>query len=414
MNHKLGASSSPQFALIADDLTGSLDTGLQFHKKGLTTFVPLSWKNPSVKGQALSLNTNSRNIPGDEAYLRVYRACRKIKAKGLYKKIDSTMRGNVGKEILAILAARKIPKAVVIPTVPVMGRTVEKGVLRVNGVPLLRTPYAKDPFHPIFTSYLPDLLSRETGESVGFIGLSSVRKGPSSLAQKIERRPERLLILDTVSENDLESIAGACELLPGKVLPCGSVGLADKLKIPGIRPIRSKRIKPKGPILIISASRNPRTADQITEARKVFSFPMIEPDLRALTRPRRLAKEIREICAQTLSLLPGNKGIILTTTFQKHFEGKEEAISKSLGRVAAVLLKQRHFGALVLTGGDLAMGVYTRLSATALRIEDEVLPGIPLSSLADGPYANLRLVTKAGGFGEKDAMVKIIQYLMGS
>jgi len=31
----------PEFAIIADDLTGSLDTGLQFRKKGLTTVVPL-------------------------------------------------------------------------------------------------------------------------------------------------------------------------------------------------------------------------------------------------------------------------------------------------------------------------------------------------------------------------------------
>jgi uncharacterized protein YgbK (DUF1537 family) len=412
MNRKLGISSGPQFAVIADDLTGSLDTGLQFHKKGLTTSVPLSWKNPSVKGRALSLNTNSRNISGDEAYLRVYRACRKIKAKSLYKKIDSTMRGNVGKEILAILDARKIPKAVVIPTVPVMGRTVEKGILRVHGIPLLRTPYAKDPFHPIFTSYLPDLLAEETGESVGYIGLNSIRKGPSFLARKIASRTERLLILDTVSENDLETIAGACELLPGMVLPCGSVALADKLKIAGGRQTRAKRIKSKDPILIISASRNPRTAEQIREAREIFSFPLIEPNLRALTHPRSAVKGIREICAQPFPLFPGEKGIILTTTFQEHLEGQEEAISKFLGRAAASLLKQRRFGGLVLTGGDLAMGVFTHLSASALRIEDEVLPGIPLSTLADGPFARLRLVTKAGGFGEKNAIVKIIQYLI--
>ena len=33
--------SIPEFAIIADDLTGSLDTGLQFCKKGLVTLVPL-------------------------------------------------------------------------------------------------------------------------------------------------------------------------------------------------------------------------------------------------------------------------------------------------------------------------------------------------------------------------------------
>jgi uncharacterized protein YgbK (DUF1537 family) len=412
MNRKLAPSSDPQFAVIADDLTGSLDTGLQFHKKGLATFVPLSWENPSVNGPALSLNTNSRNIPGNEAYTRVYRACRKIKAKGLYKKIDSTMRGNVGREILAILDAREIPKAVVIPTVPVMGRTVEKGILRVQGVPLLRTPYAKDPFHPILTSRLPDLLARETGEPVGYIGLKDVRKGPSFLARRIEARPERLLVLDTVSEADAESIAGACSLLPGEVLPCGSVTLADKLRLPGVRPTKARKVKSKGPILIISASRNPRTADQVGDARKAFSFPLIEPDLARLTHPLMIAKEISSLEERIIPLFPKNKGVILTTTFQGHIEGKEENISKSLGRAAAALLKRKRFGGLVLTGGDLAMGVFTHLRASALRIEDEVLPGIPMSTIADGPFAKLRLVTKAGGFGEKDAMVKIVQYLI--
>ena len=59
------------------------------------------------------------------------------------------------------------------------------------------------------------------------------------------------------------------------------------------------------------------------------------------------------------------------------------------------------------------MGVCAHLSATALRIEDEVVPGIPCSILADGPFARLPLVTKAGGFGEKDALVRIIHYLQG-
>ncbi len=414
MNGRPKVSSPLSYAIIADDLTGSLDTGLQFHKKGFTTYVPLNWNRPTFQGQALVLNTHSRNIPGEEAYLRVYKACRKIKTQGLYKKIDSTMRGNVGREALAILDARKIPKAVVVPTVPIMGRTVEKGILRVHGVPLLRTPYARDPFHPIFTSRLWDLLARETGESVGYVGLNLVRKGPHFLAEKIERTPSRLLVLDAVAQEDLRTIAGACELLPGRVLPCGSVSLADELTIRGIPRKKEVRRKSKGPVLIISASRNPRTREQIVQARESFSFPLVEPDLRALTHPRLGNQEAQRLSAQIPILLAKGAGIILTTTFQGHLVGQEEAISKALGKVAFLVLGQKRLGSLVLTGGDLAMGVYSRLSATALRIEDEVLPGIPCSTLADGPFATLRLVTKAGGFGEKDAMVKIIQYLMGS
>lgn len=413
--NRLPTTSSPlQYAVIADDLTGSLDTGLQFHKKGLATYVPLNWNRPTFKGQALVLNTNSRNISGEEAYLRVLKACQKITTRRLYKKIDSTMRGNVGKETLAILDARKIPKAIVVPAVPVMGRTVEKGILRVHGVPLVRTPYARDPFHPIGTSHLRDLLMQETGEPVGFIGLNSVRKGPSFLAGKIAANPARLLVLDAVFQTDLRAIAAACDLLPANVLPCGSVSLADELQIPPAPARERIRKMSGGAILIISASRNPRTREQIVQARKAFPFPLMEPDLGALSHPRSGSREIRRLGGEIPPLLAREKGVILTTTFQDHIAGQENTIPQVLGRVAAAVLRQKHLGALVLTGGDLAMGIYSRLSATALRIENEVLPAIPCSTLADGPFAGLRLVTKAGGFGEKDAMVKIIQYLIGS
>jgi uncharacterized protein YgbK (DUF1537 family) len=59
------------------------------------------------------------------------------------------------------------------------------------------------------------------------------------------------------------------------------------------------------------------------------------------------------------------------------------------------------------------MGVCRQLSSSALRIEEEVLPGIPCSTLADGPFRGVRIITKAGGFGEKDALWKIVRYLGG-
>jgi uncharacterized protein YgbK (DUF1537 family) len=111
--------------------------------------------------------------------------------------------------------------------------------------------------------------------------------------------------------------------------------------------------------------------------------------------------------------LSQGSGAILTTTFQEHLSGKERVIPEALGKVTARILRQKRLGGLVLTGGDLAMGVCKRLSASALRIEEEVLPGIPCSTLTDGPFQGLRLVTKAGGFGEKDALWRITQFLRG-
>jgi len=405
--------SIPEFAIIADDLTGSLDTGLQFRKKGLTTVVPLSLARPWPKAQALVLNTDSRNISGELAYQKVYQACRSLKAKALYKKIDSTMRGNVGMEASAILDAQKIPKAIIVPTVPGQGRTVERGILRVYGVPLLRTPYARDPFHPLWTSRITDLLQKEVGQPVGHIALKEVRKDPAHLAKKIERHPECLLVVDAVSQSNLQCIASSWKLLSGRALACGSVGLADELEFPPKVEKKKKRRVFRGPLLIISASRNPRTAEQLEEVRRHLSLPLLEPNLHHLTDPRWAGREAESLIASLRKNLPRGPGVILTTTFQTHFSGKERAIPAALGKVTARLLGKIRLGGLVLTGGDLAMGVCRHLAASALRVEEEVLPGIPCSTLIDGPFRGIRLVTKAGGFGEKDALWRITQYLRG-
>ena len=405
--------SISEFAIIADDLTGSLDTCLQFRKKGLITMVPLTLARPWPEAQALVLNTDSRNISGKLAYQKVYQACRSLKSKALYKKIDSTMRGNVGMEVSAILDAQKIPKAIIVPTVPGQGRTVERGILRVYGVPLLQTPYARDPFHPIWTSRIGALLKKEAAEPVGHIALKEVRKGPAHLAKRIKGHPERLLVADAVLQSDLQSIASAWKLLSGQALACGSVGLADELGFPA--KVEKKRDDAfQGPLLIISASRNPGTAEQIEEVRRHLPFPLLEPNLHYLTGPRWAGRETESVISSLRKNLSGGPGAILTTTFQEHLSGKERAIPSALGKVTARLLGKTRLGGLVLTGGDLAMGVCRQLAASALRVEEEVLPGIPCSTLVDGPFRGLRLVTKAGGFGQKDALWRITQYLRGN
>jgi uncharacterized protein YgbK (DUF1537 family) len=212
----------------------------------------------------------------------------------------------------------------------------------------------------------------------------------------------------------LKIIAQACSLLPGQVLPCGSVGLADELNLPLQREDRKLKKKgPQGPLLIISASRNPTTANQIEIARNHSRFSIVEPDLARLTNPRTSGPEAKAAAQRLVEELSRRNGAIFTTTFQGHRPGKETMIPKVLGKAAVFLMGKLRLGGLVLTGGDLAMGVCERLSSSALRIEEEVLPGIPCSTLTDGPFKGLRMVTKAGGFGEKDALWRIIQYLRG-
>lgn len=405
-----------EFAIIADDLTGSLDTGLQFRKKGFITLVPLRANISPPPAEVLVINTNSRNLPGEKAFQKVYRLCQRLKAKAIYKKIDSTMRGNVGLEALAILTAKKISKALIVPTIPEQGRQVERGILYVHGVPLLRTPYARDPFHPLSSSRLPQLLHKETGLSIGLIPLKLVRQSPSSLANLIIGQGEQIIVVDAKEKGDLQTIAAAWHLIPEKVLPCGSVGLAQEIASQ-IEIKKEKRRKKysfsKGPLLIVSASRNPITARQLKRAQEIFNFPIIEPDLLPSFKKKE-AKSAKIFLSQKIKeALLKKEGAVLTTTFQEHLPGKEKMVANFLGQVVCLVLQQMKLGGLILTGGDLAMGVCAHLSASVLSIEEEVLPGIPFSLLLDGPYQGLRLVTKAGGFGAEDALWQIVKFLRG-
>lgn len=92
--------------IIADDLTGANDTALQFYLKGANTQILLSDEIEPInaKGtQTWAISTESRNVEPEIAYERVLKATKmfaeKLNPDFYYKKIDSTLRGNIAIEV---------------------------------------------------------------------------------------------------------------------------------------------------------------------------------------------------------------------------------------------------------------------------------------------------------------------------
>ena len=103
--------NSNVIGIIADDLTGANDTALQFHLKGANTQILLSDEIEPLNAigtQTWAISTESRNVETDVAFEKVSKSARmfaeKINPDYIYKKIDSTIRGNIAVEVLAILA----------------------------------------------------------------------------------------------------------------------------------------------------------------------------------------------------------------------------------------------------------------------------------------------------------------------
>jgi uncharacterized protein YgbK (DUF1537 family) len=78
--------------------------------------------------------------------------------------------------------------------------------------------------------------------------------------------------------------------------------------------------------------------------------------------------------------------------------------------LAATLIKKFNPSGVLLTGGETAINTVNSLGATGIEIDREILPGVQSGSLTGCSIRSV-IVTKAGGFGEPDAISKTFQFL---
>src|ERR687898_824463 len=214
-------------AIIADDLTGAADTGVQLVRAGYRTAVafrdaPIP---PSEDLDAVALDTDSRTMPAGFAARRVLAATRAVRATPLiYKKLDSTLRGPIAAELSAALSASGREHAVVAPAFPATGRTTVEGVQLVRGVPVHETEAKDDPRTPVREGHVPTLLA------AGFPSVVSLSTEdlapPATVSRALEEA--RCLVADAARDEHLEALVRAVPD-PSEVLWAGSAGLAVAL-----------------------------------------------------------------------------------------------------------------------------------------------------------------------------------------
>ena len=145
--------------IIADDLTGANDTGVQFTKNGYRTSVLIlddKFKNMECKNlhDVLVIDTETREVGENVARGKLARMLKEIKFGVsendiVYKKIDSTLRGNAGAEIEEILRNFKQQFCLLSPSFPPHQRVTLGGNLIVQDKPLRFTHYIAGNNHKI-------------------------------------------------------------------------------------------------------------------------------------------------------------------------------------------------------------------------------------------------------------------------
>ena len=410
-----------QFGIIADDFTGAGDVGIQFKKRGLETVVLTDVKSlEEVKNfDVVVIDTESRNETLVAAYNKVRDAARGLKdleVELIYKKIDSTLRGNIGAELDALMDGLGLKAAIVAPAFPATGRTTKNGRQLVEGIPLEETEFARDPLQPTKESHIPTLIGSQTRRRIGAMNLTKVREGITSLKREIQSQIQagwEIIAVDAETPADLVVIAKAA--LDFGMLPCGSAGLAE-----GVSYWLSRDLQ-RGRLLTVSGSVKSVTLNQILAAEKALGAKVLEPSLPWIlqggknyeTEMERMVKEAEDAFVQEKDII-----IRMASSKEDVFEAQQlgrelgmneletsRRILSFLGKVCGKVLEDQKVVGLILVGGDTAIEVIKSVGACGIRIEKEVLPGIPLGRMIRGKFDGLPTVTKAGGFGREDALI---------
>ncbi len=403
-----------KLAVIADDLTGAMDCSGYFGRLGFAAAVCLNAPFPS-EFEVLAVTTNSRAEPADVARASVIEAVKRLGPNPIFKKIDSTLRGNIGVELSAILEASGSRKSVVAPAFPEMGRTTIDGVMLVNGVPVSETSFAADPVLPVRESNVVSLLKHSTGLRVAAVPLAEIEAGPDALHSRISSGSEEVWVCDVTRTEHLRTIVRAADLAEGQWLLCGSTGLAREMYLllgkPGRKKTGPASSLSKGSALALVGSLNPVTAEQLLEAKK--SIGLISLDFNAgAPGPRGVSlQEGSKILNEAGQFFRQGRSLAVTSTFSPRHPELMKVIPSFLAAIAARLLENHRISGLFLSGGDIAWEVCHRLDLSPISLLGEIEPGVPAGVVDRREGGGLRIVTKAGGFGTREVIVKALPFL---
>lgn len=339
-----------QLVLIADDLSGALDTGVPFVAHGLGVAVAIGpdgvERAMAAGGDVLVVNSATRALPGAEAERAMAEIARLVRQRPrfIFKKIDSRLKGNAATETAALAEAFGITRAIIAPAVPDQGRFTEKGCVVGTGVDVPM------PIAPLFAASGLEIEIRDAG-----------------------------------SDADLDAVAADLE---AATLAVGARGLGAALarRLGGPARRRAPPVRPDGRVLLAIGSRDPITAQQIAR------LAARHPELALVDAPD------GEIPAGTVGL-----PLVLRCVGDIAAHPAAEVARRFATGVARVVGATSP-GVLLMSGGDTASAVLSALGVRDVELAGEWAPGVPLLRIGAAGHKGPACLVKSGGFGGPDVL----------
>lgn len=401
---------SLKWVVIADDLTGACDTGVAFKTGNNKVKVVLSPDIPQNDADILVFSTSSRYMHYDEMRRSITEALSKIKEMGssanvfrVYKKVDSTLRGNPRGEFQIILQGLGLSRALVATAFPEQGRVVRGARVFVNDVPLEETVFAEE----VAESNLLKMFN--VGGCCTPISLSELKREVGYLAERVSKMGGCVWVADSETTDDLAVLARLFFQVDMR-LACGSAGLARALagQMDGKRITNTSNHFPKGRVLVVAGSRHPITVKQVmaglqTGYKVIDAAHLLRIDKNGIEGISQNGKEADE----------AERHCIVINSQPEYSPEDEKRTIQQLAFMAKTLISSERYLGVVLTGGETAAEVCRSLDVKCINLLGEVSPGVVVGALEGGLVDGMGVVLKAGGFGNENSLIDAVRFLSG-
>lgn len=408
----------PKMLIIADDLSGALDTGVHFAGGGVATLVTV---DPDIDFgsigdvDVLVVDTETRHLRAAEAGKRVGMVARRGLIAGVeyfYKKTDSTLRGNVGAELEALMTAVGGGRLAFVPAYPKTGRTTRQGYHYVGDQLLAESAFSRDPLEPVTESFVPAVLAAQTEVSTRVV---SVRD--ESAMQALGAGAGGITVFDCASDEDLQAIARMLLANDSLRMTAGPGGFAEALtEVLGFQAHRRCHAATRGPLLLVCGSASEVSRRQVEYA-VAGGFLDIALPADVLAAEGLCVGPCEEAAfREAIEAADAGRHVVVRIEGNGVSAGgrtDSSVLAQSLASVAAHVLREGRFGSCAVFGGDTAFAVMSAMNWTRLEPIGEIAPGVVLSRV-EGPQTELGFITKAGGFGDEDVVEDILGSLDGS
>ena len=417
--------------IIADDLTGANANCALMKTVGL--------RAASITGNNLeklpedidvvALTTDSRAMEKDQAYKRVYDKVKKYNDDRieLYsKRIDSTLRGNLGTELKAYqdaLEAKTI--GICVPSFPDSGRIVVNNYLYVNGIPLMNTDAGKDPKISAVSNLVTENFKKDYDGQIIHIGIDEIDKGIDNIKNLIIANKDKdLIVFDAITNEQISLIAKA--------------SIASQIDFISVDPgpftkevtrllYQKESIRTKALAVIGSVTKV--TINQMNELKKNYNYYQVDVNASKLIEIDKAIEEINRAVEEASENLKNHDLMIVTTTpkdindrldLKKISENMSLSIddlslliSRGLAKIGKdLVIKEDSISGIFSSGGDITVATVEELLSDGIEIKEEIQPLVAYGRMINGLKPGLKIVSKGGMVGNKNVMVECVQRIL--